>query len=338
MEDDKHKESDRSVPRNFRLSDVAPNVNIDYSALQAPIRSLMESLQVEASSILQVSMQSVMQNIAESVLQSFNESINLALRSLQETVNQSVQSLIRDTIPSLDFGSLFSALPDLTELIQEWDRLENELEETGYGFTLHLNVWTLGSLRDSASIDPKVRDAAMTNRLLAVTRRQVFEEVMRQTFTGSSVLRRRWLIIEKALSAHRDRDYRLSIPVLLTQLEGVLTDILILKRMVAPKGKKLYVRGADGKIKLDRKDNPIQVHGVGQIVQHASLKDQEVLNAVVTILTSQLVNERNAILHGRRTTYGTAKLSTQVLLLILVIANEIAAVEEGKIYVKGKTA
>lgn len=334
MEDDKPKKSERSSVRNFNLSDIAPSINIDHSAVQASIRSLMESLQIEASSLLQDTMQSVVQSITETVLGSFRESVNLALQSLQVSISQNIQAIITDTIPKLDFGSLFSALPDLTELIQEWERLENELEQTGYGFTLHLNVWTLGSLRDSVAIDPKVRHAALTNRLLAVTRGQKFEEAMKQTFKESSVLKRRLLIVEKALSAHRNRDYILSIPVLLAQLEGVVTDILILKRTIIPKGKKLYIRGSDGRIKLDSKNKPIQVHGVGQIVQHANVKEQEVLNAVVTMLTNQLVGDRNAILHGRRTSYDTAKLSTQVLLLISVIANEIAALEQGKIYVE----
>lgn len=334
MEDNKQNAGKRSSGQNFNLSDIAPSIKIDHSVVQASMRSLIESLQVEASSVLQNSIQSVMQDVMETVLAGFQQSVTLALQSLQQSINQSIQAIINDTIPKLDFGDLFSALPDLTKLIREWERLENELEQTGYGFTLHLNVWTLGSLRDSASINPKVRDAALTNKLLAVTRGQKFEDVMKQTFKESSVLKRRLLIIERAFSAHRERNYTMSIPVLLAQLEGVVTDILILKRMVAPKGKKLYIRNSDGKIKLDSKNKPVQIHGLGQIVQHANVKDQEVLNAVVTVLTNQLVGDRNAILHGRRISYGTAKLSTQVLLLISVIANEIAALEKGKIYFK----
>jgi hypothetical protein len=109
-------------------------------------------------------------------------------------------------------------------------------------------------------------------------------------------------------------------------LEGVIADALILKGSVLRVGNKLYAKGPDGKPKKDRNGKNIEVKGLGQLVTNSDYHNHPTLNLSVELLVDRLVSERNAILHGRRTSYSSAKLSMQVLLLLFIFAREVAAV------------
>ena len=91
-----------------------------------------------------------------------------------------------------------------------------------------------------------------TSQLGAETRSQEFEQKLKQVFQQSSVLRRRWHIIEQVINAHRRREYNIAIPVLLAQVEGIVGDALILNGLIISKDHKLYAKGSNGKAQLDR--------------------------------------------------------------------------------------
>ncbi len=52
------------------------------------------------------------------------------------------------------------------------------------------------------------------------------------------------------------------------------------------------------------------------------------LKKSVAFLTTYFIPQRHAIIHGRSTSYGKAKLSIQVLLIVFILANEVRAFEE----------
>jgi len=92
----------------------------------------------------------------------------------------------------------------------------------------------------------------------------------------------------------------------------------------------LYLKEANGKLKLDRNRKPIEVRGVGTLIQRSSWQTHPALQSVADLITTQLAGERNHILHGRKTNYGTARLSVQGLLLLFVLAAEVTVFETGK--------
>lgn len=202
------------------------------------------------------------------------------------------------------------------------------LEASGFGFADHL--WNWGFVASFAHIDPKVRDAVVTNRLAAVTRSEKFEEWLRQEISGSKALKRRWPVVQQALGAHRRKEYLISVPPLLTQVEGLVGDALIMKSMAARDGHKLYRLGADGEVELNKKGKPIELAGLTQLMGHADFADHEALEDAVSFFTDSLIPWRHAILHGRNVGYGTAKLSVQALLILLLFATEARAFEEGR--------
>lgn len=232
----------------------------------------------------------------------------------------------------LNTTKFFAGLPNLTEL----DKILKEAKEGGDAFNkagvsfITSDYVSFSTVRHYASISPKIRSAVIINQLASETRKSEFEQQLQQLFQQSSVLRRRWPIVSQAIKAHRRREYNLSVPTLLAQVEGVVGDALILNGLIASQGHKLYLKEANGKLKLNRNRKPIEVHGVGTLIQRSSWQTHPALQSVADLITTQLAGERNHILHGRKTNYGTARLSVQGLLLLLVLAAEVTVFETGK--------
>jgi hypothetical protein len=262
--------------------------------------------------------------------------------AFNQSIQQSIQALVGRA--DIQIGQIFSNTPVFSEvvaLIQEVEEADPLIEALGYGFVLDFDELAFSFLYDLAQvkqINPKVQNAVITRKLLVFTCSQDFESDLRDNFQNSFVLKRRWRIIEIALAAHRRREYLLSIPPLFAQLEGTYTDLLILKEMairgLEKKGnksrKKLFV-AEGGKYKLNSDKKRIKLDGLGQLVTQTSLKDDPDFKRVADCLSNQLAPKRNGILHGRVTAYEKAKYSVQALLLLLVLSNEIAALERGEI-------
>lgn len=302
--------------------------------LGLPITSLIE--QVNSWPIQSIAGQVANSSVMDAVSRIANDLSGIQSGMAQfantaATAMQGYQHIIDAATLKFNFPSVLDYLPNISDLMEQWREVGDAqavLEAHGFGFSGHL--WTTTFIVTFAKGQPQRTGAAVTTtRLRAVTCGQSFEDELRRLVEDSPVLRRRWKIIASALDAHRHRNYLLAILALLAQLEGIIGDALILKGMAAPIGHKIYCKGADGHLKRNRKGELIELRGVGQLVQNSDFHSYEVLELTVDLLTTSLVSERNAIMHGRRTAYGTAKLSTQLLLLIFVFSSAIAEFIEG---------
>lgn len=276
-----------------------------FPAMQMPFKNLLgANIGIAGIDGLLASTQSSLGAMAESVLGSLGSNL----------------SSLQDMFPApLQIGIFFENLPDITELTRRFEEVEQaiaELDDDGYFLLDH---WSLSNLLQFVGInqvDGRVRSAVVTNKLLGITRHQDFLDEARLRFSDSSVLSRRWRVIEQALVAHRNRHYAISIPTLLAQIEGIFTDALVLKGAVKQDKGKLYARdkGRDGK--------PVQLHGLGQKVQNSDLQDEPLLHDLARFFTDYLVKGRNDIMHGRIVNYDKAKLSVQLLLYTYLLAAE----------------
>jgi len=262
------------------------------------------------------------------------ESVTKDLFASTALINDAIAGLGVDklgfAVSELATQSIFENLPDFTD----WEEISKEIQASdqafrasGYSFINHLISYE--SVRHFASINIKVRNAAITNSMAATTRRKEFEEQLHQLFQQSSVLRLRWKIVEKALCAHRQRDYDMSVLPLLAQVEGILGDALILKKLVHREGNALYLK-ENGVIKVGKKGDRVKAHGLDTLINHSKWRDHDTLQGVAELITSRLAEERNGIMHGRKVDYGTAKLSAQCLLLLLVLAAMFVDIENGR--------
>jgi hypothetical protein len=120
----------------------------------------------------------------------------------------------------------------------------------------------------------------------------------------------------------------------MAQIEGMVGDALIARQLAVTQGRKLFVRGADGQPKTivtkDGKTVKVEIRGLGDAVKNSTLKDNDVMEATAMFLTDKLAPERNGILHGRKTDYGSAQLSAQTVLVAFMLIEELAAFERGE--------
>ncbi len=122
-------------------------------------------------------------------------------------------------------------LPALGELLeaarrfeQAWRDGDATLEAAEYGFADDL--WDIVYVAGFAHVQPGVRDAVVTKKLLAATRADDFGEELRDRFGRSRATRRRWPPVEAAFEAHQRGEYLLSIPAMLPQVEGTIVDAM----------------------------------------------------------------------------------------------------------------
>jgi len=278
-------------------------------------------------------MQKVMEPVFDNIRNSVHLMAETVVGNLQANLNRIIKS-IRIEVPKIQLGKFFENLPDFTEIAEQLEtygkatKAAYVLDENGYRFLLH--YWTLAEVSEFAGIDQvdtKIRSAVVTNKLLHMTQQAELTQNLREYFQNSSVLSRRWKIIEQALIAHKNRNYVLSIPTLLAQVEGIFTDALALKGIAVRIDGRLCEKDITGKPKLDKHGKPIPIHDLKQKVLKSNLQNEKILQALGQFYTSYLVDERNAILHGSQLAYGTAKLSVQLLLNIYLLAIEFVIFE-----------
>jgi hypothetical protein len=145
--------------------------------------------------------------------------------------------------------------------------------------------------------------------MLDLTRQKWFQDELLNTIKDYLVISRRLRIVEKALDAHNRRDYLVSIPLFFTQIEGILGDYLVYKGIVTKRHGKL----------LDKNANEVQ--GIIQLINcsNSTGRPSNLKYVESALKDDKLSNKRNAILHGRNYSYGNAKLSTRILLLLWVL-------------------
>lgn len=242
-----------------------------------------------------------------------------------------------DLSPLADVGNLLSNLPDIWELAslseEVWEAMEEAgaggaaLEAADYGFADHL--WDVVFLKAFANVNPKVAHAVITRKLAAATSKEGFRELLLTELEGSKVLSKRVSVVEKALDAHAKKDYELSVPALLPQIEGSVVDAMFLKDLVVKKNGKIYLADENGEPRRSEKTGkllmPVTLHPA---ITNVRLGEDDLdLAAASEFVADTLVPRRNAILHGRDVRYARAKLSVQALLVLLVMARGVRDLE-----------
>lgn len=220
-------------------------------------------------------------------------------------------------------------LRELEHLQRRGAKGEQTLDESGLGFLVDL--WHLGVVASFADVPPQVRNPVVTRRLLTYTRSSEFEEELRAPFERSRLLRRRWPIIRAVLGAHRGRQYALAVPVLMAQIEGIVADSMVFQGLVVRRGHKVFRRGPGGKPLLDKNGKPIEIKGLDPLVRQSRLQQHPLLADLATHIADVLAPDRNGVLHGANTSFGTAKQAVRCLLVVRGLAALFNELETGSI-------
>jgi hypothetical protein len=224
------------------------------------------------------------------------------------------------------WDSLRHASEGLREMMERMEEGEEILEAAEYGFADHL--WNAIYLASFAGYPKQVRHAVVTNRLAAFTRSDGFVEPLLEDVGASRMLGRRSRIIERALEAHQRREYELSVPPLLAQIEGAIADAMFLKNLVVKQGNQYFLAGPDGNLKVNRNNKRLPAITLSVAVRDANLDENPDLEAASRFLSEVLVQRRNDVLHGRDVKYARARFSVQALLVLAVIVEGFEELEE----------
>lgn len=313
------------VPAGSGLDVARSLISAAIERWEAPLREMAARLKrdyvIPASVLSQMEGVARLQFTLSQIRSEFAANLAYTLAPIRQTA-ATVAALHVRPLPLPDLKGLFDALPDLGHLNRMFRELRDGkavLDGAGYGFTA--DVWELSFLRELAQDQPS--SVAVNRALLHHSRTPEFASSLEAAFS-STYLRRRWAPIAAGHRAHVHREYLLSIPALLPQLEGVVSDLLLLRRQATKHGRKFVAREPNGRAKLNKKGKPVELTGLRAKIDRTDYASDDDLKEAAEFIVDTMVRQRNDILHGTRTRYGQAKLSVQVLLLLWVLGSVVA--------------
>jgi len=127
-------------------------------------------------------------------------------------------------------------------------------------------------------------------------------------------------IISKALEHHNNQDFISSVPLLLSQIEGIIWDLGIYKKIVEDNPNSRYKNDINGNCVLDSRGKKIEWR-FGELLQYMFGKDSKLVNHTEENVYSKEL--RHPVLHGRQTDYNYAQKSTMLILLLYTIIEKV---------------
>jgi hypothetical protein len=260
----------------------------------------------------------IVANISKAIIKSFSNLLNAEFPKDFQLLNKNSLALLTSAffevaienqrqkfLDDLEFGKF-----DSNEFTESDDffiarNIEREYIKN-YGFMFcDLTDKEIIQLR---SLPNKIRHAHITKLLYKRTLTDIYYNLLQNSFKDNEVkhLLKRKEIIDAAYKAHSERNFYLSIPVFLSQVEGIIGDYLIYFEKL-DKGI-VYSKGLKGKNKLalSTKTDNIFIN----IRQRIFGSDNQ---------KKSISEIRDDIMHGKITNYATAKLSTELFLIILYL-------------------
>ena len=237
-----------------------------------------------------------------------------------EAVSQSISAMAVDAaaITKGIATTLCSNLPDLEEMQRAVDEImqgKAHLDAHGYGFAVFDAA--PGGLRLIAREQPSSR---VIHRLfLDESRAPEFTDRLLARVAASRRLKPRNPIIQAILTAHLQRNYALSVPCLYTQLEGILTELLVLEGTARRKGKHTVATGSTKRLV-----------GLRSKAGAYGTKQTSMRTFVTSGILERLTPDRNAVLHGRTTGYRQASRSARLVLLVDAMTRILTKTEMGR--------
>jgi len=160
------------------------------------------------------------------------------------------------------------------------------------------------------------KDQEIEKMLVRVSKDKSYLTKFEKDLSSIKILRNRLGIINSALEAHSIGNYELSIPSLLSQIEGILWDIASIKNI------------AYGQFIVTRNGRMIECHGAYNLVDQTHMYDLMDWTLADFFLKAIYTKTfRHGILHGRITNYAKEEDSMKLVMLLRALS-EIAKKEE----------
>ena len=212
------------------------------------------------------------------------------------------------------------SLLSILESAENADNLRKILESSGYELApLIIHSHDLLDLKDK-NFEPTI-----TNRIFNLTKNDDLIVEVESAFV-SPQLKKRVPALKQALIAHQSRQFYLSTPVFIAQTDGIFTDWLILLKLVRRQ------KGIVVACEKEKTDKMKKLISLGARVEHAkeNLDTDGLLKIAIDNVLTRSIGKRNSVLHGESSNYGTAKNSTQALLMVLFFADVLESAIKNK--------
>ncbi|MDD5368550.1 MAG: hypothetical protein PHQ40_05660 [Anaerolineaceae bacterium] len=185
-------------------------------------------------------------------------------------------------------------------------------------FDATLNLYLLNGVKN---VDLYSRDRIEPD-LISKTRSPGSETTILQPFVLSQAIRPRYPNLRDALTAHQQGKFALAIPALLSLLEGILTDILVLRNLISRKGEKVFDL-ATGR----------ELNGLHQKLKYISgqFSTSPTGSMLVEFMKEWLGPTRNAVMHGSPTAEYSPEISTWLIVIIHYLGWQIVVFEKSNL-------
>lgn len=130
------------------------------------------------------------------------------------------------------------------------------------------------------------------------------------------LFRKRIKIISKALEHHKNRDYISSIPLLLSQTEGIIWDLGIKEGLIENKDNSKILIDKKGNVILDKNNKPIESDLGNLLIKLFGNKSKLKEHASKNVYSKDL---RHPILHGRKIDYDNQDTSTMLIIVLFML-------------------
>lgn len=239
----------------------------------------------------------------------------------------------------INYDRLFSTINkslawELSDHLQDlWDEHRADLLlEFGLHFLLDATDDEISDLTSEVvRLAADARSAEVTKHIHRATCSEDFGRTLFANLDALPNLRGRKRIINAAIQAHANRNYLLSIPALLPQVEALTTHLLAKAGYVKwnrSKRKWCQVDPASRKyLRRGPKNRIATVNGLGSLEEVIKQLEDSPMPEGLPYLQTELARYRNGVLHGNLIKYDKPRESSKLLLLIQLLAANLVSTD-----------
>ena len=222
-----------------------------------------------------------------------------------------------------EINYIINQLPELIDKIKERSKLiddfhnnlENDLKENRLDFTLDIL-----SYPDFIELISKNPDNSL-ELIHQYTITDKFLENILDLYNKLNINQKRLKIIKEAIILHQKEYYAGAITLLYSQIEGIITDILIEKKLIVVNNEK-FLKYLNEKPIKNKNNQSLEIIGMKDKIIHGKniieIKDfLENLDAYQLVLDNKkfdIVTFRNKVMHGNNVDFANKLQSTQLIM------------------------
>jgi hypothetical protein len=209
-------------------------------------------------------------------------------------------------------------------------KAEAILADAGFEFTVSLWDWAL--LKEIADLpESEAPPEWVTRELHSLTVSEIFMSDLLEKIASSGQSAQRGELIKAALQDHRSGRYASAVVMLLPQMEGLLTDILVMAKYAQKEGsdtREIDASSGNGRILEGLGKKAYFAKGKGsesarkQLAKDLGISEYDAeelafeIGAYAKHMAESVLPRRNDILHGSDCEFGTQQISTWAVLWV----------------------